>query len=781
MHGQLQAKAGDSERRTQTAGKYTKVDHAVLNRLSHEIPYHARQPSIPSALERCPPVWVDTEANLREAAGIISSAKRIALDVEHHSVHTYFGKTCLIQIATEQTDYLIDALALWLCIPTLLGPIFANDTILKVVHGGSSDVVWLLRDFGIRLVNIFDTEKACRALNYQQFSLAYLLGRFCNVETDKSLQRADWRTRPLSKKQVKYAQMDVHYLLYVADCLLKDLLAAMPEPDAAGNQQFHPRSQLGRAVRSSQALSLKQWCPESSQAASMQGAQTVLLTHILANPDTGDELSESNLELIGARTLVICAWRDAIAREVDDGVQCIMPDTAVSKLATLPICKSVQQLKDTVNDIAATNSFSGQTPCKFPEAVLSNADVLFANIQNPDVSQWRQLARNLEVNRRGRGKEGDVLIRQGLRGKHKAIKSSDPSSWKEILGARFGVKKPCYENCKMLSRTNEVLCYTDRKRLLWYVRKGLAEEIDPGSEPLTVRLLFDHKDEDQRAGKHTFYSTARANRCVGCGADRHYLRFRVVPACYRKALPPCLKSHRSHDVVLLCIDCHQIAQTACERTKREIAHETHIPLYPHFMNRPLETADDREKDDNSQALHPFNVRKAAIALQKHGENLPEARRRQLERQVSTYVRSVEPWLSLSQHDPWDETTELWAGLLAGLGPSSRRKMIKRWIGENKPGTLPDALMSEVAPAHGSNRRFGDPCKGHEWHGRAVVDYLYGFNGGEKALVALCARFRKSFVDAVNPLYLPQGWTVDHAALRSFGSFSVYAGQGQHGD
>lgn len=33
---------------------------------------------------------------------------------------------------------------------------------LQVVHGGGNDVAWLQRDFGIHLVNVFDTEKACQ-------------------------------------------------------------------------------------------------------------------------------------------------------------------------------------------------------------------------------------------------------------------------------------------------------------------------------------------------------------------------------------------------------------------------------------------------------------------------------------------------------------------------------------------------------------------------------------------------------------------------------------------
>lgn len=45
----------------------------------------------------------------------------------------------------------------------------------------------------------------------------------------------------------------------------------------------------------------------------------------------------------------------------------------------------------------------------------------------------------------------------------------------------------------------------------------------------------------------------------------------VVPACYRKCFPVQQKSHRSHDVVLLCFECHEVAQKSAEDVKREIA------------------------------------------------------------------------------------------------------------------------------------------------------------------------------------------------------------------
>ena len=54
--------------------------------------------------------------------------------------------------------------------------------VLKVLHGADSDIVWLQRDFGIYIANMFDTGQAARVLGYPSAGLAYLLSRFCKVK-----------------------------------------------------------------------------------------------------------------------------------------------------------------------------------------------------------------------------------------------------------------------------------------------------------------------------------------------------------------------------------------------------------------------------------------------------------------------------------------------------------------------------------------------------------------------------------------------------------------------
>ena len=71
---------------------------------------------------------------------------------------------------------------------------------------------------------MFDTGQAARVLQLKAFGLAFLLQKYCGVIADKKYQLADWRVRPLGAEMLKYAREDTHYLLYIYDCLRKELI-----------------------------------------------------------------------------------------------------------------------------------------------------------------------------------------------------------------------------------------------------------------------------------------------------------------------------------------------------------------------------------------------------------------------------------------------------------------------------------------------------------------------------------------------------------------------------
>mmetsp|Transcript_5978 Transcript_5978/g.10615 ORF Transcript_5978/g.10615 Transcript_5978/m.10615 type:complete len:814 (-) Transcript_5978:1046-3487(-) len=149
----------------------------------------------------------------------------IAIDLEAHSMRSFLGFTCLLQLSTRHEDVIIDTLELREHIQ-LLQPILGNPDVVKVLHGATSDIIWLQRDFGMWIVGLFDTCNACTALEFSSRSLGFLLKHYCNIDimsTKKHFQRSDWRIRPLPSRMLNYARSDTHYLLYIYDRLRMEL------------------------------------------------------------------------------------------------------------------------------------------------------------------------------------------------------------------------------------------------------------------------------------------------------------------------------------------------------------------------------------------------------------------------------------------------------------------------------------------------------------------------------------------------------------------------------
>eukprot|EP01041_Mallomonas_annulata_P003621 gene3621-7203_t len=108
---------------------------------------------------------VDNLASLQDLVTTLSSRAAVAFDCEMHSFRSYYGITCTIQICDGLDDYIVDCLALSEHIAPLLGQIFSSPHIVKVGHGiTGGDVPALFRDFGIVIVNAFDTQIGALAL-----------------------------------------------------------------------------------------------------------------------------------------------------------------------------------------------------------------------------------------------------------------------------------------------------------------------------------------------------------------------------------------------------------------------------------------------------------------------------------------------------------------------------------------------------------------------------------------------------------------------------------------
>ncbi|CAG9462096.1 unnamed protein product [Pedinophyceae sp. YPF-701] len=762
-------------------------------------------PHKPPPTSRRQAVLVECAAALHAAVRSLAGKRQVAVDVEHHAFRSYYGLVCLVQLSDGQTDWVIDTLVpeVRAAMGDALRPLLASPDVVKLVHGGRSDVLWLQRDFRLYLVNVFDTCVAAHDAGEDGKSLAVLLRRHCNVTTDKAFQRADWRARPLTRAHLDYARTDVHYLPFIADVLRREIFRR------GGAPAVH------RAHTTMQAVTAALFPPPDPQRAIMQQVTACMNKARSAARAAGVE-ADGQHAMARTRCLecaaALAVWRDGVARATDESTQYTFHDelvAAVAAQAAVFVREDGALLEEVTDEAVRAWVLEAALPrdvrgTEAAEKAVARALGAFSEARGGGGSvadrcgvcsacvgakqRWRLAVHSALL----RAEEVARTTMEVLRGSSRRLKESEAvhvlreevagggvgdggvsaaagpeagvveadqgktgkfkqGNRRERIIATFSAKKEVYQNCKMLSKEGALLCHCDKKKVDWYLSKGLADlECD---DPLTIRLRFQHKTDDQQAKQEQYYTAARTNQCVGCGEAGHYLRYRILPSCYRKRLPEALKSHRSHDIVLLCVDCHEVAHRGAEVEKRRLAQELGVPLNAGGLECSASDASGA-----TWRVSPSTVHRAALALKRHGKRMPQERRAELETLVQAY-------LGRPAGAPPPTEADVDRAALAGLSGAKRRKVRRQQAAEN----------GEDAPGEGSEEE-GDvheDASGHWVHGRLLVDKIARERGTE-GLLDLMARFRRAFVEHVKPRYLPEAWHVLHSATRGFGPFSVYS-------
>ncbi|KDP39663.1 hypothetical protein JCGZ_02683 [Jatropha curcas] len=269
-------------------------------------------PSLPPPTESTPFKLVEEVKDLKELAAKLRAVDEFAVDLEHNQYRSFQGLTCLMQISTRTEDFIVDTLKLRIHVGPYLREVFKDPTKKKVMHGADRDIVWLQRDFGIYVCNMFDTGQASRVLKLERNSLEYLLQYFCGVTANKEYQNADWRLRPLSDEMLRYAREDTHYLLYIYDMMRVKLLS-MP---ADNENSDSPLVEV-----------YKRSCDVCMQMYEKELLTETSYLHIygLQNAD------------FNAQQLAIVAglfeWRDVIARAEDESTGFILPNKTLLEIA----------------------------------------------------------------------------------------------------------------------------------------------------------------------------------------------------------------------------------------------------------------------------------------------------------------------------------------------------------------------------------------------------------------------------------------------------------------
>ncbi len=238
-----------------------------------------------------------------------SKIREIGVDLEHHSYRSYLGFTCLMQISTRYDDFVIDTLKLRSEMYRL-NEVFTDWTLTKILHGSDFDIEWLQKDFGIYVVNMFDTGQAARVLQYPHYSLSYLLQRFCGVNAQKQYQLADWRQRPLSEEMLKYAREDTHYLMFIYDNLKKELVKTSTEFDNRLKQVFDKSSLICKKTFKKPVSYSKGFLTLCQNNSHLNSRQLKALNDLYR-------------------------WRDNAAREVDESGEYVLKSFQLLKIAEL--------------------------------------------------------------------------------------------------------------------------------------------------------------------------------------------------------------------------------------------------------------------------------------------------------------------------------------------------------------------------------------------------------------------------------------------------------------
>ncbi|XP_055849502.1 exonuclease 3'-5' domain-containing protein 2 [Episyrphus balteatus] len=259
--------------------------------------------------------------------------------------------------------------------------------------------------------------------------------------------------------------------------------------------------------------------------------------------------------------------------------------------------------------------------------------------------------------------------------------------------------KTLYDNCLLEAPDGELLCTCDRKKAQWYVDQNLAQEVS--SNPYTVRLNF------EPAGRAVgevgrYYQTPKENQCVVCGRKDAYIRKNVVPREYRKHFPVVMKSHTSHDVLLLCPQCHQKSNISDLKIRTKLGKLCNAPyLNEEGAPKLVEIPELRQ------------LRSAARALMYNSDRIPQWRKEELEKII------------LKNYSGAEQVT-----------PEMLEECINKDITES---------FSDYTP-HGS---------------KVVQEYQEKFGG----LIELEKLWREHFLNTMQPKYLPNLWNVNHNANR----------------
>jgi ribonuclease D len=159
------------------------------------------------------PEYIVTDPDgVRACCADVAASEEVGFDTEFVGEDTYIPDLCLVQVATPNALYVLD--------PFDCGPLgefwnlIADPSRVVVVHAGREEVRICNGAIGRPPANLFDVQIAAGLLGLG-YPLGYgpLVQSVLRKRLHKGETLTDWRRRPLSQDQIRYAFDDVRDLL----------------------------------------------------------------------------------------------------------------------------------------------------------------------------------------------------------------------------------------------------------------------------------------------------------------------------------------------------------------------------------------------------------------------------------------------------------------------------------------------------------------------------------------------------------------------------------------
>ncbi|CAD8185089.1 unnamed protein product [Paramecium pentaurelia] len=662
----------------------------------------------------------------------------IGVDIEHTNEIGFDGQISIVQIKDDEDVYIFDVIEIGLenqKLINVLKLIFEDDKIIKVFYAGSTDVLWLKRDFQIYIQNYFDLKEIADMCKLKGGnSLIYLWKQYCDHQVSKSyknnMQTSNWAERPLTQEQLIYAAYDCYYLPYLRYVLLQELTKIDIK------QQIKIFLKFNKTVNKDYK---KPILSNSELAKVIQKEYNLLMQIVTETNDTSPiyqllQTQPAAVQLVQFIALEIMKVRQEYAVHHNDPVESLEENEQVILIAihiyqrlNIP---NIQDYKLTYPDYQNYQNQQYQFTLEYiSKQIDKDWEVYFKSFCKGLYQSFLYDINFIKYGLTTIFESLQVLQIPESKNKQNQQKIDQKKQKQSEFVEKFTRKKPAYGNCKIYTKENFFLCNCDEKKIRWYLKQGLADLIC--EDPPTIQLKFDPSGfKEEGSDKAQYVTIERVNQCVICGKENELLKFHIVPVVYKKHI----QGKRSYDVVCLCLACHHKASALNDKLKIIIAEKYNINV--------------KQNKKDSLLLMVKNLIKSVMAYNKKKQNLPKEAYQKFQIQFNNQIEQLKNQQLFNQINQFDLNNLKYEDNLININD------------ESFSGFVVYLKLNEEL----FNKNEDNPDQG-----KLIVEQLKT----EEEIDEFLVFWRDNFLNEMKPQYLNEAWAIDHKFKRTFGDKSQY--------